>query len=79
MTEQELRQLVRRVVAERLGGASPATTGPGSHSPLPLLEAREHASHATFRVAAGSEISGSCVIEPRVSCDHCGYCRSMGH
>ena len=79
MTEQELRQLVRRVVAERLGGASPPTTDSGSQAPLPLLDVRGHASHATFRVAAGSEISGSCLIEPHVSCNHCGYCRSMGH
>ena len=41
MTEQELRQLVRRVVAERLGGASPADDRAGSQAPLPLLDVRD--------------------------------------
>ena len=78
MTEEELRQIVRRVVVERLG-ASPASTGQGSQAPLPPPDIRTHASHATFRVPAGSEMGGPCVIEPQVSCEHCGYCRSMGH
>jgi hypothetical protein len=80
MTEQELRNLVRRVVAERLGSASQAS---GGHTLLPLhapvVDLRTHASHAVFRVPAGSETGGPCVIEPHVSCDHCGYCKSLGH
>ena len=81
MTEQELRSLVRRVVADRLGNPSPATGAHAHvpHAPVPLIDASTHASHATFRVPAGAEIGGACVIEPHVSCDHCGYCRSMGH
>jgi hypothetical protein len=78
MTEQELRQLVRRVIADRLGGEAP-TTAARHPSPAPVLDVRTHASHATFRVASGSEIGGPCVIEPQVLCDHCGYCKSMGH
>ena len=78
MNEQELRQLVRRVVAERLGGEARATTARDA-SNAHVLDVRTHASHAMFRVASGSEIGGPCVIEPQVSCDHCGYCKSMGH
>jgi hypothetical protein len=78
MTEQELRQLVRRVIADRLGGEAP-TTAARPPSPATMFDVSTHASHATFRVASGSEIDGPCLIEPHVSCDHCGYCKSMGH
>jgi len=79
MTEQELRELVRRVIADRLAGGSQTMGAQALPAPMPLRDVRTHASHATFRVPAGSEIGGPCVIEPDVSCDHCGYCKSMGH
>jgi hypothetical protein len=79
MTEQELRELVRRVVADRLADASPGAGADAVSALMPLRDVRSHASHATFRVPEGSEIGGPCVIEPDVSCDHCGYCKSMGH
>jgi hypothetical protein len=79
MTEQELRELVRRVVADRLAGGSQTMGTQALPAPVLLRDVRTHASHATFRVPAGSEIGGPCVIEPEVSCDHCGYCKSMGH
>jgi hypothetical protein len=79
MTEQELRELVRRLVADRLADASPGPGGSAVPAPVSIRDVRSHASHATFRVPAGSEIGGPCVIEPDVSCDHCGYCKSMGH
>jgi hypothetical protein len=78
MTDEELRHLVRRVVADRLGTNPQA--GPHAHDgPVTLLDVRAHTSHATFRVPAGAETGGPCVIEPAVACDHCGYCKSMGH
>lgn len=36
-----------------------------------------HASHGLLAVVASSD--GSCVIEPAVRCNHCGYCKSLGH
>jgi len=79
MTEQELRELVRRLVHERLGNAPYHASVQPPHAPVPLLDVRQHPSHATFRVSDGAEMGGPCVIEPDVSCDHCGYCKSMGH
>ena len=42
-----------------------------------------HSSHARFTLAhpAGSvNAEGTvCVVEPTVSCTHCGYCLSYGH
>jgi hypothetical protein len=75
MTEQELRALVRDAVARHVGTARSAAAGAGA----PFAMVRQHASHALFTVPAGSDIDGPCLIEPTVMCNHCGYCRSMGH
>jgi len=79
MTDDELRHLVRRVVAERLAPSPHAPGLQAHHVPVTVLDVRAHTSHGTFRVPAGSETGGPCVIEPAVPCDHCGYCKSMGH
>lgn len=73
MTEQELRALVRSVVAERLAGAEPA--GPAALR----ADCSAHPSHGKFRVLPGVEAGGPCLIEPRVACNLCGYCQSYGH
>lgn len=37
-------------------------------------------SHILLKVLPGSEVGdGMCVIEPRVPCNHCGFCQSYGH
>jgi hypothetical protein len=80
MTEQELRALVRQAIA-RVQGASgaPSHLAP-SDAPSHLARfAPSHASHALFVVPDGSDGEGPCIIEPAVSCNHCGYCKSMGH
>ena len=71
MTEQELRQLVRQAIG-RVG--TPTAAGRG------LLDPPDrHASHAIFPVESGADQEGPCIIEPAVMCNHCGYCKSMGH
>ena len=71
MTEQELRALVRDVIAQRAGASAPPD--PAS---IPLPSVSHHASHALFVIPAPGE---ACVIEPGVTCNHCGYCKSYGH
>ena len=38
-----------------------------------------HPSHGLFMIPDGSAADGPCIIEPAVSCNHCGYCKSYGH
>jgi hypothetical protein len=82
VTEQELRALVRQAVAHHLGArqptAGPAPTAPGPHVPLPgpPLQ-RLHPSQALFMLPA--DPAGACLIEPAVSCTHCGFCKTYGH
>jgi hypothetical protein len=73
MTEDELRSLVRQAIA-RVKHAEPANLRPFESPNL-----SPHASHATFPVTSGAEEAGPCIIEPAVPCNHCGYCKSLGH
>lgn len=68
MTEQELRELVRSVIAQRDIRLAPASTA--------LPSVRQHASHALFVIPPQGD---TCIIEPAVTCNHCGYCKSYGH
>jgi hypothetical protein len=74
MTEDELRALVRQAIARVQQGTrttNPRTVEPSNHLAL--------GSHAMFHVASGADQEGPCIIEPAVPCNHCGYCKSLGH
>jgi hypothetical protein len=73
MTEQELRALVRDVIARQ---AAIHASAPQSTRPAP---AGPHASHVLIALPAGADGDGLCIIEPAVACNHCGYCKSLGH
>ena len=73
MNEQELRTLVRAALAQHAGrGAAPP-------QPPAFQGARQHPSHALFLLPVGADTDGACIIEPAVQCNHCGYCKSLGH
>ena len=73
MNEDELRALVRAAIARHWVDSQ--------SSPPHLLSVtpRQHPSHGILTVADGSEMDGPCIIEAAVMCNHCGYCKSMGH
>lgn len=80
MNEQELRALVRSVVAARLGDRVGAqASGPRVASPVPHPPSSValHLSHGRFTLAPDPD--GRCFIEPGVACNHCGFCQSYGH
>jgi hypothetical protein len=70
MTDDELRALVRAAIARH-------TVATSSSPPAPT--ARLHPSHGLLTVPTGSDMEGPCIIEPAVMCNHCGYCKSLGH
>jgi len=76
MTDDELRAMVRQAIARVQSGA--VTTPHPSHLSHPSSVAH-HPSHLTFTVPSGADAEGPCIIEPTVLCNHCGYCKSMGH
>lgn len=72
MTEQQLRALVREAVARHLGRDAVRTAGG-------VGTFRQHPSHQMLMQVAGGDAEGPCLIEPSVLCNHCGYCKSLGH
>ena len=82
MTEQELRALVRDAIARhrRESGTVSAPFLAAAPFPLnPLPPSHMASSHAMFVLATGADQDGPCLIEPTVDCNHCGYCKSLGH
>ena len=75
MTDDQLRQLVRQVLASR-ATTTDGSSGAASVSGGPITVLAVHASHAMF---GAPDNNGPCVIEPSVPCNHCGYCKSLGH
>ncbi len=77
MTEQELRVLVREAIARHLEGQGAAAGSAAASAFVPVASVvHAHLSHAKFALPALGE---SCIIEPAVACNHCGFCKSYGH
>jgi hypothetical protein len=70
MNEDALRALIRESIARHLGEPQPQPV-----LPVPVSFA-SHASHYRYSLPPSG---GPCLIEPTVSCNHCGYCESHGH
>jgi hypothetical protein len=81
MTDDELRALVRDAIARHLpASARPASSASeGGTSPVPVPLWRSHPSFGKYLLPTGTDQDGPCLIEPTVTCNHCGFCLSHGH
>jgi hypothetical protein len=83
MNEQELRALVREAIARHVRETTPSLPARGAQAGPTTVRGsavfQAHPSHGTFAVPAGADSDGPCLIEPAVMCNHCGYCKSLGH
>jgi len=78
MTEQELRALVRGVIRQQQGQPHVSPAPVASIAPSRAVSpAVTHPSQALFQIAPDG--SGMCIIEPAVSCNGCGHCKTYGH
>ena len=79
MNDAELRALVRDAVRRHLGGrAAPSAPASASFTPVPTEAPwSHHPSHGQYLTVIN--VGDQCVIEPEVTCNHCGYCKSHGH
>ena len=76
ISEQELRDMIRSAIARLAGGGDArAPQLPPQADAGPVVHI--HSSHGQFLVTGTPD--GACVIEPDHRCDHCGYCKSLGH
>jgi hypothetical protein len=69
MTDEEIRTIVRQVLAARGSHQLPA----GAPPRIP------HASFVRLHMVVPTEPGSPCIIEPAVTCNNCGYCVSHGH
>ena len=71
MNEQQIRALVHETIDRDFSssGDVPGLSPSGDTD----------ASHVCLALPNGTDIDGSCMIEPAVICNHCGYCKSYGH
>lgn len=70
MNESALRALIRESIARHLGEPPQDAV---QQVPVAFLS---DASHYRYALPPSG---GPCLIEPTVSCNHCGYCESHGH
>lgn len=73
VSEGELRAMVREAMARHAGA------GAAVSAPVWIDACRLHASHGRLPVLSGGDDDGTCLIEPAVRCNHCGFCQSFGH
>jgi threonine dehydrogenase-like Zn-dependent dehydrogenase len=81
MNDQDLRALVRDAVARHFAPPAPRTShaAPGTSHPAPRTPhpAPTHVSQVQYLTVVNT--GDACVIEPDVTCNHCGYCKCHGH
>ncbi|MGE3277445.1 MAG: hypothetical protein AB7O67_20195 [Vicinamibacterales bacterium] len=78
MTDEELRALVRGAVARHLGRADAPAPPAVPAGAMPTPPWRAHPSFGRFLLVR-PEGETACLVEPGVTCNHCGYCQSYGH
>jgi hypothetical protein len=80
MNDDELRSLIRAAIQKHVGTVAPQAAAEGRVSAkLATIQASEVGlSFGQYRLerAAGDT---SCLIEPAVQCNHCGFCKCHGH
>jgi hypothetical protein len=81
MNEQELRAVVRAAIQKQLGGSSSHVSLPEPEQPAMVPQSVPFGSHASHYIYMQlvNDNGGQCLIEPKVPCNHCGYCQSHGH
>jgi hypothetical protein len=80
MNDDELRSLIRAAIQKHVGGAAPESASAREISgelrrdrlvPVSI-------SFAQYQLERAKDDT-SCLIEPAVQCNHCGFCKCHGH
>ena len=80
MNDEELRALIRSAIQKHMGGDSAAASSEASGFSriVPVASAPVSISFAQYRLERAQDDT-SCLIEPAVQCNHCGFCKCHGH
>jgi len=78
MTDDELRGLIRAAIQKHMHGNDATGTirlKPDAALPVPNPVSISFGQYRLERAAGDT----SCLIEPAVQCNHCGFCKCHGH
>ena len=79
MNDDELRALIRAAIQRHMGGDSTASSvvrlKPDATMTAELPVSISFGQYRLERAAGDT----SCLIEPAVQCNHCGFCKCHGH
>ncbi len=86
MDEHQVRLLVRQAIARHMGApqvpAPVPVTRAAALAPAPVMPApagsAAHVAFARFNLVRPAGET-ECLIEPTVTCNHCGHCQCYGH
>jgi hypothetical protein len=78
MNDDELRLLIRAAIQRHMGDAPSAPVARLQPETTAVVELPVSISFGQYRLdrAPGDT---SCLIEPAVQCNHCGFCKCHGH
>lgn len=71
MNEDALRALIRETIVRQMDVGEPQ-----ARTPVAPVSFIGHPSQYRYQLPKSD---GPCLIEPGVTCNHCGYCESHGH
>lgn len=80
MNDEELRSLIRQAIQKHMSAAAPGHPGevrrdaPAGGAPAATVSI----SFGQYQLERPSGDT-SCLIEPAVQCNHCGFCKCHGH
>lgn len=76
MNDEELRSLIRSAIQKHMAGSpGPVAFKPDTTSRLELPVSISFGQYQLERAKDDT----SCLIEPAVQCNHCGFCKCHGH
>ena len=77
MNDEELRSLIRQAIQKHMRGSpsEPARLAPETTGFMEVPVSISFGQYQLERPAGDT----SCLIEPAVQCNHCGFCKCHGH
>ena len=77
MNDEELRSLIRQAIQKHMGG-SPSEPARLTRDTTAIMEVPVSISFGQYQLERPAGDT-SCLIEPAVQCNHCGFCKCHGH
>ena len=82
MTDDEIRSLIRTAIGKHMAAPATASRGgfldPPAVAPAPPQPPTLSISFSRYALPRADDDT-MCIIEPAVTCNHCGYCQCHGH